>query len=92
MTLTLGSAFNAFILSNIVIAPTSVDKSRPPVPIAFVTPLPSRSMIVVTSWIPVPEAPITPMSPSFTVLVNASGRLWIIPVPQSGPITNNPFS
>ena len=49
MTFTLGSALSALILSNIVIAPTSVDKSRPPVPIAFVTPFPSRSIIVVTS-------------------------------------------
>ena len=92
MTLTLGSWLSALMLSSIVIAPTSVDRSRPPVPIAFVTPLPMRSMIVVTSWIPVPDAPTTPMSPSATVLVNANGTLWIIPVPQSGPITKRPFS
>ena len=49
-------------------------------------------MIVVTSWIPVPDAPTTPIFPGETTLVKAIGILEMIPVPQSGPIINSPFS
>ncbi len=71
---------------------TSALRSRPPVPIAWTTPPPSLSMIVVTSCIPVPEAPTMPILPGFTTLVNAIGTPEIMPVPQSGPINNNPLS
>jgi len=49
-------------------------------------------MIVVTSWIPVPDAPTTPIFPGATTFVKAMGILDKIPVPQSGPIISNPFS
>ena len=91
-TFTLSSLSIASIISIIVIPPTSVDRSRPPVPIAFFTPSPKRSMIVVSSWIPVPDAPMIPMAPGVTLFVNAIGTPWMIPVPQSGPITASPFS
>ena len=91
-TFTLSSLSMASIISIIVIPPTSVDRSRPPVPMAFLTPSPRRSMMVVNSWIPVPDAPMIPMEPGVTLLVNAIGTPWIIPVPQSGPMTASPFS
>ena len=91
-TFTLLSFSMASIISIMVMPPTAVDKSLPPVPMALFTPSPRRSMMVVSSWIPVPDAPMIPMEPGATLFVNAIGTLWIIPVPQSGPITESPFS
>src|SRR5699024_781046 len=86
------SSANVAIPLNIVIPPTFSDKSLPPVPIAFVTPSPNLSIIVDTSWIPVPDAPTIPIFPSFMSFVKAMGTLLITPVPLSGPIHNKPFS
>ena len=41
---------------------------------------------------PVPEAPIMPMSPCGTTLAKPSGTPPMIAVPQSGPITKRPRS
>ena len=72
-TFTVSSSSIASIISIIVIPPTSAFRSRPPIPIAFVTPSPSLSIIVVSSWIPVPEAPMIPIEPFATLFVNAIG-------------------
>ena len=42
---------------SVVKPPTLSDKSRPPVPIAWLIPSPRQSIRVDTCWIPVPEAP-----------------------------------
>ena len=44
----------------------------------------------VTSCMPVPEAPMMPMSPRGTRLAKASGTPPMMAVPQSGPITRRP--
>ena len=41
---------------------------------------------------PVPDAPMMPMSPRGTTLAKPSGTPAMIAVPQSGPITNRPLS
>ena len=73
-----------------VMPPTSALRSRPPVPIAWLTPLPARAIRHEISWMPVPEAPMMPMSPRGTTFANASGTPPMIAVPQSGPITSRP--
>ena len=65
-TFTVSSFSMASIISIMVIPPTSVDRSLPPVPMAFLTPSPRRSMMVVSSWMPVPDAPMMPMGPGAT--------------------------
>ena len=75
-----------------VMAPTAEERSRPPVPMAWVTPSPRRSMMQVTSWMPVPEAPTMPILPAFTTFVKAMGMELMMPVPQSGPMSMRPFS
>ena len=47
-----------------VMPPTSALRSRPPSPIAWDTPPPSRSICTMTSCSPVPEAPTRPIDPS----------------------------
>ena len=61
-----GSASSASIAISVVIAPTSALRSRPPVPIAWLMPPPARAIRQETSWMPVPEAPMMPMSPRGT--------------------------
>ena len=90
-TFTESSSSMASIISIMVMPPIAAFKSRPPIPMAFVTPSPRRSIIVVSSWIPVPDAPMIPMEPGATLFVKAMGTLWMIPVPQSGPITQSPL-
>jgi len=80
------------IAISVAMAPTSALRSRPPVPIAWLMPPPARATRQDTSWMPVPEAPIRPMSPRGTTLANASGTPPMIAVPQSGPITRRPRS
>ena len=75
-----------------VMAPTSSLRSRPPVPMACTQPPPKRSMMQVTSWMPVPDAPTMPMLPGLTTFVKATGMLETMPVPQSGPMSRSPFS
>ena len=41
---------------------------------------------------PVPEAPMIPMSPLGTALANANGTPAMMAVPQSGPMTRSPRS
>src|SRR5207237_1215409 len=65
-TLVSGSAPRAAIPCKVVSPPTAAWRSRPPVPIAWETPEPRRWMRLVSSWIPVPEAPTTPMGPRRT--------------------------
>ena len=59
---------------------------------AWLTPAPQPSMSVETCCSPVPEAPISPMSPRRTSLAKPSGTPPMIAVPQSGPMTSNPRS
>ena len=44
-------------------------------------------MRAVTSWVPVPEAPTTPIGPRRTTFAKPSGMPLTIAVPQSGPMT-----
>ena len=46
----------------------------------------------VTSCVPVPDAPTTPIGPRRTTLAKPSGSPLTIAVPQSGPITIRPRS
>ena len=77
-TLTASSYSIASIISIIVIPPILAFRSRPPIPIAFVTPSPNLSMIVVSSWIPVPDAPMMPIEPFVTLFVNASKAVSLV--------------
>src|SRR5436190_1002928 len=61
ITAVAGSASSWRSAASIVIPPTRSSRSRPPVPKAFDTPDPSRWMSDVTSWMPVPDAPTTPI-------------------------------
>ena len=45
----------------------------------------------VTSCMPVPDAPTTPMAPRRTAFAKPSGTPAMIAVPQSGPMTRRPF-
>ena len=67
-------------------APTSRSRSRLPTPIACEMPSPACAIRQVTSCVPVPEAPMTPMSPRGTRLAKASGVPPMMAVPQSGPM------
>ena len=77
---------------SVVMPPTSSERSRPPVPMACEMPRPALAIRQVTSWMPVPEAPMIPMSPLGTALANASGTPAMMAVPQSGPMTRSPRS
>ena len=72
---------------SIEMPPIASDRSWPPVPIACDTPEPSSWIRAVTSWVPVPEAPTTPIGPRRTTFANPSGMPLTIAVPQSGPMT-----
>jgi hypothetical protein len=72
--------------------PTASLRSRPPTPIAWLTPSPSRSMSEVSSCRPVPEAPMHPIAPRRTWLAKPRRRPSMIAVPQSGPRRSRPRS
>ena len=48
-------------------------------------------MRTVTSCMPVPDAPTTPIAPRRTAFAKPSGTPAMIAVPQSGPMTRRPF-
>lgn len=75
---------------SVVVPPTRSCRSRPPTPIACEMPRPACAIRHVTSCVPVPEAPTTPMSPRGTRLAKANGTPLRIAVPQSGPMTSRP--
>ena len=85
-----GSASSRSIAISVVMPPTSALRSRPPVPMAWLMPRPARAIRHETSWMPVPDAPMMPMSPRGTTLAKASGTPPMMAVPQSGPITSRP--
>ena len=62
-------------------------RSCPPVPSAWEIPDPFWWTRTVTSWVPVPDAPTTPIGPRRTTLAKPSGMPLTIEVPQSGPMT-----
>ena len=88
-----GSWFSSATMASFTVtAPTFSLRSRPPVPMACTQPPPKRSIMHVTSWMPVPEAPTMPMLPGLMTFVKAMGTLEMTPVPQSGPMKRRPFS
>ncbi len=72
--------------------PTSVDRSRPPVPIPCVIPTPMRVRLLVTDCNPVPAAATTPTGPGVMALAKPSAIPLMMAVPASGPMTSRPFS
>ncbi len=72
MTFVFGSLASMSMAKSVVSAPTFSLRSRPPVPIAWEMPNPAFSTRQVTSWVPVPEAPTTPMGPRRTLLAKPS--------------------
>ena len=85
-----GSASRASRAMNVPSPPTSSPRSRPPTPIPWEIPPPPRCTSTDSSWRPVPEAAMTPISPRRTRFAKASGTPAMIAVPQSGPITIRP--
>ena len=85
-----GSASSRRSAASIIAPPTLASRSRPPTPIAWDTPDPARSIRQLTCWRPVPEAPISPMSPRRTAFAKPSGTPSRMAVPQSGPISSRP--
>ena len=83
-----GSASRRSMAASVVMAPTSRERSRPPVPMAWLMPPPALEIKEETSWMPVPEAPMMPVSPRATSLAKASGTPPMMAVPQSGPISS----
>ena len=90
MTFVPGSLASNSMPCNIVTAPIFAFRSRPPVPMAWLTPPPMRWICVVTSCKPVPEAATRPMPPRRTLFAKPSGTPPMMAVPQSGPITSTP--
>ena len=86
-TFVAGSSSSQRIPRSIEMPPIASARSWPPVPIACDTPEPSSWMRAVTSCVPVPEAPTTPIGPRRTTFANPSGMPLTIAVPQSGPMT-----
>ena len=87
MTFVSGSSSSQRIPRSIEMPPIASARSCPPVPIACDTPEPSSWMRAVTSWVPVPDAPTTPIGPRRTTFAKPSGMPLTIAVPQSGPMT-----
>src|SRR5258708_7200307 len=63
MTSVPGSASRARTASRAIIPPTPADRSRPPTPITWDTPMPQRSSSDITSCAPVPAAATMPTGP-----------------------------
>jgi hypothetical protein len=85
-----GSAASAAMPCRNVRPSTADDRSRPPVPIASLTPSPARERTTLTSWMPVPAAPTMPIAPRRTSLAKHSGTPPRIAVPHPGPISSFP--
>ena len=75
-----------------VTAPTAAERSRPPVPRAWVMPAPNWWMRALTCCSPVPDAATRPMEPRRTLLAKPRPTPLTMAVPQSGPMTNRPCS
>jgi hypothetical protein len=90
MTRVPGSRASSAMPWRMLTAPTSACRSRPPVPMAWLTPPPRRWIWQVTSCSPVPEAATSPMAPRRTALAKPSGTPPTMAVPQSGPMTRRP--
>ncbi len=69
---------------------TASDRSRPPTPRQWETPIPAPSSSDISCWAPVPEAATSPTGPGRTTLANPSPTPPTTAVPQSGPITSTP--
>ena len=93
-TITLVSSFcsRRFMPSIIMMPPTVLERSFPPVPIAWDIPKPLLCIRVETSCNPVPAAATNPIFPWLTIFPKPKTILLIIAVPQSGPMTKRPFS
>ncbi len=92
MTLVSGSSASSRAPNSVIAPSSSLERSRPPVPMAWEMPSPQWAMVQLTSCMPVPEAPTMPMRPRGTRLANPSPTPAMIAVPQSGPITSRPSS
>src|SRR5690242_9910402 len=90
MTSVPGSASSARTASRAISPPTSADRSRPPTPMTWDTPMPQRSSSVMTSCAPVPAAATTPTGPAPTALAKPSPTPPSMAVPAPGPITSRP--
>ena len=90
MTSVPGSASSARTASRAISPPTSAERSRPPTPITWDTPMPHRSSSVMTSCAPVPAAATTPTGPAPTALAKPSPTPPSMAVPAPGPITSRP--
>ncbi len=90
MTRVAGSAASSCRACVAAIPPTSAERSRPPVPSACVTPVPSASRCARTACRPVPEAATTPIGPGRTRLAKPRPVPATTAVPQSGPSTSRP--
>ena len=77
---------------SMVMPPTASERSRPPVPMAWLIPAPFLAMQQAISWMPVPEAPTMPTLPRGTMFAKARGAPLMMAVPQSGPMTRSPRS
>jgi hypothetical protein len=73
-----------------MVPPTSADRSRPPTPMAWLTPSPHWSRRHMTSWAPVPAAATTPTRPARTALAKPSPAPPSMAVPAPGPMTSRP--
>ena len=90
MTSVPGSASSARTASAAIRPPTPADRSRPPTPITWDTPMPHRSSRDITSWAPVPAAATTPTGPGVTALAKPRPTPASTAVPAPGPISSKP--
>ena len=86
MTLVSGSSVRSCSASRVVRPPTASFRSRPPVPIAWLIPLPPRCTRTVTSWSPVPDPATTPIGPRRTRFAKPRATPSRMAVPAPGPM------
>ena len=92
MTRVSGSPASSSRPRRVVRPPTTSVRSRPPVPIAWLIPLPARWTRTVTSWSPVPDPATTPIGPRRTRFAKPRATPSRIAVPAPGPIMSSRFA
>src|ERR671910_140487 len=87
---TAGSASSAARAANVDAPPTAADRSRPPTPTTWRTPIPAPSSRQQSCCAPVPDAATSPTGPGTTTLAKPRPTPPRRAVPQSGPMTRRP--